>query len=945
VIPIAGDRWQQAKALFEAAVEQPAAERGAFVTEAAGDDEALRREVESLLCADADDTGRLDHLPVAADTVLVDHLGGLTAAFRVGPYAIVAPLGAGGMGEVYRARDTALNRDVALKVLPVQFALDPERLARFRHEAQTLASMNHPNIAAIYGLEESSGLQAIALELVEGHTLAERISGAAGAAGAGITVDQALDIARQIAAALEAAHEKGITHCDLKPANIAVTPTGVVKLLDFGIAKVLTDEAGAAGATIEGAIAGTPGYMSPEQARGTDVDRRTDIWAFGCLLYELLAGTRAFQAETLADTMRAVLDEEPAWDAMPAATPRRIRALLRQCLRKDATLRLQHIADARRTIESEQRRRSSRPVAVVAIAAVAVVSIGTVMWWPAPSRMPQRSEWVRLTNLPDSVIHPAVSPDGTMVAFIRGPSTVVVPFSQGQVYVKSLPGGEPVQLTHDKVVKMSPAFSPDGAQVAYTTVDGAFGWSTWIVSVRGGAPQRWLRNASGLVWTGPGQLLFSAMKKAPHMGVVAAGIGGLDPRDVYVPAHAQGMAHRSYPSPDGRWVLLVEMDENHAWLPCRLVPMVGVDRGRPLDAARGRQIGPPGAGCTFAAWSRDGRWMYVTSNTAGANHIWRQRFPDGQPEQITMGPTEEEGIAMAPDGRSFVTTVAVQSAAVWVNDANGERQISLEGHAVDAMFTPAGTHVIYKIAGSLGEYPLSGELRIHDLLSGRSRVLVSGLSVLDYDVSSNGSTIVVEAADRDGISRLWLANVDGHSAQRQIPDVQGRQPRFGADGEILFRRSEGAATFVYGVRADGTRMRKVIAQPVPILGDVSRDGRWLTGWTSRPGNPAAAWQAFPLDGGPPVLLGSSTRLDWSPASDSVSISGSPIADGRTYVVPLDRGEAMPTALMQAGWTERDIAGLPGARRIDATAVTGLSADVYAFSRKTTQRNLYRIPIP
>jgi Tol biopolymer transport system component len=931
------DRWQRTRALFEAAVQRPATERDAFVIASAGDDEALRREVESLLLSDAEDAGLLDRLPLAGDTILADHLGVLPAAFRVGPYQVIAPLGAGGMGEVYRARDTALNRDVALKVLPAQFALDPERLARFKREAQTLASLSHSNIAAIYGLEESNGVQALALELVEGDTLADRLAGTAGTTRPGLPMEQALDHARQIAAALEAAHEKGITHCDLKPANIAVTRNGVVKLLDFGIAKVLTDEAGAAGATIAGLIAGTPGYMSPEQARGMEVDRRTDIWAFGCLLYELLTGTQAFQGETLGDTIQAVLEHDPAWKALPAATPRSIRALLRHCLRQDAARRLQNIADARRTIEHTQRGRSRWQAVALASAAVAGVAIGAAVWWPGASRAVDRSEWVRMTNLPDSVIHPALSPDGTMLAFIRGPSSFVVPFARGEIYVKSRPDGEPVQLTHDNVPKMSPAFSPDGARIAYTALDPKFSWDTWTVPVQGGEPQAWLRNASGLIWTNPTQLLFSVMKKNPQMGVVATGVSSVERRDVYVPAHIQGMAHRSYLSPDGRWVLLVEMDEDHAWMPCRLVPMNGTSPGR--------QIGPPGAGCTFAAWSRDGDWMYVTSNTAGANHIWRQRFPDGQPEQVTSGPTEEEGIAMAPDGRSFVTTVAVQSASVWLHDASGERQISLEGNAVDAMFTPDGKKLIYKIARSLGRYPLAGELRVADLDTRRSEVLLRGVQALDYDVSADGRQIVVEAADRDGTSRLWLAAIDGRSPQRQIPNVQGRQPRFGPDGEILFRRSEGDATFVYRVRADGTAMRKAIAQPIPILGDVSRDGRWIIGWSGRPGNAGSAWQAFPLDGGPPVVIGSSIQWDWSPAGDSVSLSGSPIAEGRTYVVPLAAGEGVPLMLRGDVWSERDIAGLPGARRIDAVAVPGLSADVYAFYRKTTQRNVYRIPIP
>ena len=230
-----------------------------------------------------------------------------------------------------------------------------------------------------------------------------------------------------------------------------------------------------------------------------------------------------------------------------------------------------------------------------------------------------------------------------------------------------------MQLTHDGFDKMSPVFSPDGSRIAYTTVDPEYRWDTWTVPTLGGEPQRWLQNASGLVWTGPRQVLFSEIKKAPHMGIVAAEESRIGQRDVYLPMHEHAMAHRSYLSPDGKWVLLVEMDQDHLWAPCRLVPMDG--------SSPGRQVGPPGAGCTFGAWSPDGKWMYFTAETGGANHIWRQRFPDGQPEQITSGPTEEEGIAMAPDGRSFVTAVGVSSVSLWVHTASGERQISLEGNA------------------------------------------------------------------------------------------------------------------------------------------------------------------------------------------------------------------------------------------------------------------------
>jgi serine/threonine protein kinase/Flp pilus assembly protein TadD len=278
----------------------------------------------------------------------------LTNGTNLGPYKIVAPLGVGGMGEVYQAHDTKLGRDVAIKVLPEAFAHDPERLSRFQHEAKMLAALNHPNIAAIYGLEEAAGVHCLILELVEGETLAERV------ASGPLSVAEALKICGQVAEALEAAHKKGVTHRDIKPANIKLTPEGRVKVLDFGLAKVWAyEESGAdlSGPTLsvakteDGRILGTPAYMSPEQARGKQVDKRADIWAFGCLLFELLSGQSAFKGETLSDTLARVLEREPGWRALPPATPAKVRELLRRCLQKDANRRFHDMADARIEIE------------------------------------------------------------------------------------------------------------------------------------------------------------------------------------------------------------------------------------------------------------------------------------------------------------------------------------------------------------------------------------------------------------------------------------------------------------------------------------------------------------------------------------------------------------------------------------------------------------------
>jgi len=695
-------RWQQVKALFQATVARPASERQAFLAGAARGDDALRHEVERLLAADASAPGFTGRLPVQPGTVAVDRLAAVESATvttaaettvvaaNVGPYRIMARLGAGGMGEVLRARDSKLNRDVALKVLPRAFELDPDRLARFRREAQALAALNHPHIAAIYGLEESAGRQALVLELVEGRTLAELI------AIGPLPVPEALRIASQIAEALEAAHEKGIIHRDLKPANIKVTPAGVVKVLDFGLAKTVAGDLATTtrasesltveGATRVGVILGTAAYMSPEQARGQDVDARTDIWAFGCVLFEMLSGRQVFRADAGSDSIAKVLGDEPDWSVLPKSTPPKIRELLRECLQKNAANRLTTIAAARVTIHETLAPRGIRfsHRTAAAIAAVLIVALATGGYFVtrlgrSPNISP--SEWVPLTNL-DSVTQPALSPDGRMLAFIRSQSTFIGP---GQVYVKLLPDGEPIALTHDDLPKMGPVFSPDGGRIAYTVNDGN-SWDTWEVSAIKGEPRRWLRNASGLTWVGPGDLLFSQVKTGNHMGIIRSSESRTQTSELYFPVH--GMAHRSYTSPNGQSVLAVEMDQSGIWLPCRLLAIGG---------GSSRLVGPRDAQCKAAAWSPDGRWMYFSADAGDGVHVWRQGFPQGEPEQITSGPTEEEGLAGAPDGKSLITSVGLTQRSVWFHDPSGDRQISLEGYAFQPLLAADGRHICFRV--------------------------------------------------------------------------------------------------------------------------------------------------------------------------------------------------------------------------------------------------------
>jgi eukaryotic-like serine/threonine-protein kinase len=333
-------RWSELKEAFWAIADSEPAEQARRLGALGSTDPELHRHLEALLAADRRGESLLPMLQ--PEPALPPE-----RPAHIGPYEIVGVLGAGGMGEVYRAHDSRLDREVAIKVLPAAVANDPERLARFEREARVLASLNHPHIAQVYGLEGSESTPALVMELVEGPTLAQLVSGNADSP---MTLPRVLTIARQIADGLDAAHEKGIIHRDLKPGNIALTPGGDVKILDFGVAKTI-DDAKAAVATDAGAMLGTPAYMSPEQARGLLIDKRTDIWAFGCVLYELLTGRRPFAGATASDSIAAVLEHDPDLTILPVETPPAVRSLVRHCLEKDPRRRLRDIADARLAID------------------------------------------------------------------------------------------------------------------------------------------------------------------------------------------------------------------------------------------------------------------------------------------------------------------------------------------------------------------------------------------------------------------------------------------------------------------------------------------------------------------------------------------------------------------------------------------------------------------
>jgi eukaryotic-like serine/threonine-protein kinase len=865
----------------------------------------------------------------------------LSNPIDIGPYHVLSIIGAGGMGRVFRARDSKLNRDVALKLISTEFANDSDRLARFAREAQVLASLNHPNIGAIYGLEESDGRQALVLELVEGPTLATRI------ADGPIPGADALSIARQIADALHAAHSKGIIHRDLKPANIKVTQQGIVKVLDFGLAKTaapdfdgvtIVDPPTVVGATRVGAVLGTAPYMSPEQARGLPVDARTDIWAFGCVLFEMLAGRAAFAGHSAADSMAKILEREPDWAALPKSLPTAVRDLMRQCLQKNVDTRLGSIAKAREVIDQVLAPKGitlSRWTWIgVGLAAVVLSSAGFYAWRNA-GRNPvgSPSEWTQITRL-DSATQPALSPDGRMLAFLRGPSTFNGP---AQLYVKLLPDGEAVQMTRDDLPKMSPVFSPDGGRIAYTVVDGS-SWDTWEVAAVRGDSHRWLRNASGLTWIAPNDLLYSEVKSGTHMGIVRSSEAREHVADLYFPPHIIDMAHRSYVSPDRSHILVVEMEEGGIFTGCRLMN---------ADGSAGRIVGPEKARCTNAAWSPDGRWMYFTADAGDGFHLWRQRFPSGGPEQLTFGTMqEEEGLAVAADGRSVITSVGITQRSVWLHEPSGERQISLEGYAYFPLISSDGEKITYRVTNGVGTGQSPSELWVTELRSGRAQRLFPGQLVTSYDLSSD-DRVVAAVREESGRSTVWLAWLDGREPPRPIPQTEGDNPRFASNGDIVFRVVEGKTAYMYRVKEDGTNRRRWFEVASSVFGTLSPDGEWLSSIT--PDNSSVS--LFSDSGQIRVFsYSSSTRMRWTLDGKRPYLSeqygqASAFGVGRTFVLPRAKDSVLPMIPPGGFKTEAEIAAAPGVESIPYGDVALASTPgVYAFSRITTTRNLYRLPL-
>jgi Tol biopolymer transport system component/tRNA A-37 threonylcarbamoyl transferase component Bud32 len=881
------------------------------------------------------------------------------AGRRLGVYVVQEPLGAGGMGVVYKARDSKLNRLVAIKFLSDELA-DPAARRRFQREAQTASSLNHPHILTVHDAGEIEGRQYLVTELVDGGTLRDWTR------EAGHDWRRTVELLAGVADGLAAAHEAGILHRDIKPENILITKSGYAKLADFGLAKLQEHAVSDDGPTVAetrtrpGAILGTPAYMSPEQAAGRPVDARSDVFSFGVVLYEALAGRRPFAGASDVDALHAIMHGTPA--PLPARLPAALRMLADKALEKDPADRFQSmrdmVVDLRRVVrqnpEAQARWRIAWPRHMsrwVAAAVVLALLVAAALLAPRSRQPAERSsrEYTALTSFADAATSPALSPDGRMLAFIRGPSSLGG--GPGEIYVKLLPDGEPVQLTQDRLAKSFLKFSLDGSRLAYTTSTDGKVLDTWVVPALGGPPRLLLANASGLTWipnpaggSSPRVLFSEFTGRGFQMSIASSTESRADLRTIYTPSET-GMAHRSYLSPDGTQVLVIEM-EGTTWLPCRLVPFDG--------RAPGRRVGPDPAQCVDAAWSPDGAWMYFSANAGGGFHTWRQRVPNGTPEQVTFGVTEEDGIAVAPDGRWFATSIGSRQSTVWIHDTRGDRQITSEGFAFFPTVSPDGRKVYYLVRAGGARNFLMGGLWVTDLDTGQRQRLLPDFLMMHYAISPDGRRVVF-VADDNGRTPIWLAPLDGRTPPRRLGATSGVAAYFGGPGEVVFQGAGGAEVFLYRMDEDGTGLRRIGDTPLLWPFAASPDGQWVPAAEGPSPENRDMVMAYPSDGGAPRLIckcypppnldngPQPPQLSWAPDGRFLYLK----YDQAMYAIPLRPGQALPP-MPASGLTSKDaVAALPGARLVAEGdwVFPGPDPSIYAVMKVNTQRNIYRVPVP
>jgi serine/threonine protein kinase/Tol biopolymer transport system component len=772
----------------------------------------------------------------------------LAAGTRLGGYDIVTPIGTGAMGEVYRARDVRLNRDVALKVLPGRFAANADRVGRFRREAQVLASLNHPNIAAIYGFEEVGDVHALILELVEGPTLADRIDRES------IRVEEAVSIARQIADALDAAHERGVVHRDLKPANIKVRADGTVKVLDFGLAKALDTVRGddgsgseltiAAQETQPGVILGTPAYMSPEQARGRVIDKRTDIWAFGCVLFEMLAGCQPFAGETTTDVLAGVIERSPDWSRLPATTPHGIQRLLRRCLEKDPKRRLRDIADARTDIDdlpesaavataaTRTFHRERLAWAALALTFAAIAAAVATRVRPSAIAPEIRFETALPPGTPSNFAQLAISPDGRHLVvaptfegraalWLRAIDSVagrVLPGTEGAYLPFWSPDGrsvaffadrklrrinlesEAVEIVADVGLGRGGAWQPDGSLLFAPSVNTPL----FRVPSAGGPPTAVTKLEAGQtdhrapVLLPDGQhFLFYARGTAQARGVYVAHLDGSGARrllDADVPAVYSGSGHVLFVRQGDLYAQkfdVTRMSLNGAAY--RVAGPITINRGVSLAAL----TASPSGALAYGAGSNGFRTQFAWFDRSG------KRLENlGAPENTPLA-----AHALSPDGRQVAFSRIVNGNwDVWLLDLRGaiSRVTSDPGLDFFPVWSADGQRLIY--SSSQGSSANMYAKRMND--SGNPELLLT--NGVPTDVSTDNRYLLYNAGGSTTQSDVWLLPLDGDRSPRPFAQstFSERDGQFSPDGRwVAYQSNESGHPEVYVQSFPGTGNR------------------------------------------------------------------------------------------------------------------------------------------
>jgi serine/threonine protein kinase/Tol biopolymer transport system component len=733
----------------------------------------------------------------------------------IGTYQITALVGVGGMGEVYRARDTKLGRDVAIKILPPRFTSDGDRLARFEREARVLASLNHPHIEAIYGLEEADGVRALVLELVEGETLADRI------ARGPIPVKDALRIARQIADALDAAHEKGIVHRDLKPANIKVTPDGMVKVLDFGLAKATAADAsnpaptGSVGGTGEGVILGTAAYMSPEQARGQAVDKRTDIWAFGCVLYEMLTGRLAFARDTLTDTLVAILEREPEWASLPSATSPRIVELLHSCLDKDPRRRLRDIGDAYTQLESNPDSPTSaarwprRFGALIGVAAVATIAgfaafSAITILRPRAALPPWATDDLTLSvEIPTSVTiqpsPPAVSRDGRQVAW-----AAVMTDGRFKIWTQALTTGVPRELPGTEGGS-NPFWSPDGRSIGFVAQGQLkrIEVATGAISSMAVLPDV----SSGATWSAENLVVFAA-----RYGIFAVPASGGTPTKVAA--------------------LNRDRQENQLMAP-QFLP----DNHHFVYVARS---GRPQQSSAYVG-SLDGKSVRLFSTSSTVKYAPPGYLLSVRDGTLMAHPFDPTTFAVGSEGTTIVQNMAAQVP---------------QGAGVIGRFDVSPTGLLAFFAQPTTTVQV---LRWFDRAGNSLSDLTDTGIYSNFRIGPDGHRVVVDrGADATGGRSVWVYEGDGRPPTRvTFGGIDEWHPLWSPDGEKLafmsYRDGPGDI-YIKSIATSALEEPLITDEEQKIPSDWSRDGRFLAYWIDRADTRGDVWVLPVAPKGAPIPI-------------------------------------------------------------------------------------------